>query len=57
MRYHEHHRNVRIELQTDTSGRLMERLLGRDLDAALVVESPFSPPSGRRRCPRKHSCS
>ena len=37
-RYHELHPGVRIELETDTAGGLMDRLVGYDIETAFVAE-------------------
>ncbi len=45
-RYHALHRDVEIELETDTAGGLVERLLNYDIDAAFIAE-PVSFPQIR----------
>ena len=37
-RYHYMHRDVRIEVETDTAGALVDRLLRHDMDAAFIAE-------------------
>ncbi len=37
-RYHERHPEVQIEVETDTAGALMDRLLARDVEVAFVAE-------------------
>lgn len=42
-RYHARHPDVRIELETDTAGGLMERLQGYDVEAAFIAEPVTAP--------------
>jgi len=37
-RFHESHPAVRVEVETDTAGGLVDRLLGRDVDVAFIAE-------------------